>query len=75
MITHEEKEHANELKYRLADTIKAYQEENNPLPDDILKAMAIVYALNQAIQEDDRVKYLFLLNELARENGNTTFTA
>lgn len=75
MITDEEKEHANELKHRLADTIKAYQEENKPLPDDILKAMAVIYALDQAIQEDDRTKYLFLLNELISENGNTIFNA
>lgn len=75
MITDEEKEHANELKHRLADTIKAYQEENEPLPDDILKAMAVVYALDQAIQEDDRTKYLFLLNELISGNGNTTLNA
>lgn len=75
MITDQEKEYAEELKHRLADTIKAYQEENKPLPDDILKAMAVIYALDQAIQENDRTKYLFLLNELVSGNGGTTFNA
>lgn len=60
------------LKQQLAITIKAYQSEGKPVPNELWQQGCLLFMAEQALTEGDEKKFLFALNELC--GGNVTAT-
>ncbi|WP_145006020.1 hypothetical protein [Pseudomonas oryzihabitans] len=63
------------LKNQLAVTIKAYQNEDKDVPDELWEQGCLLFMAEQAAKERDEEKFLFALNELCGGDIATTFTA
>lgn len=64
-----------DLKNQLAVTIRAFQDEGKPVPDELWQQGCLLFMAEQAVNEGDEEKFLFALNELCGGDIATTFTA
>ena len=60
------------LKYQLAVTIKAYQDEGKPVPDHLWEQGIYIFEIENALKDGDEGKFAFMLEQLL---GIGTFIA
>ncbi|KTT32562.1 hypothetical protein SB18R_04235 [Pseudomonas oryzihabitans] len=62
----------NELKEQLATTIKAYQSEGKPVPDQLWEQGIYIFEIENALKDGDEDKFAFMLEQLL---GGGSFVA
>lgn len=62
----------NELKEQLATTIRAYQSEDQEVPDHLWEQGCLIFEIENALRENDEVKFEFYMEQLL---GAGTFIA
>lgn len=61
-----------DLKNQLAVTIRAYQDEGKPVPDQLWEQGIYIFEIENALKDGDEDKFAFMLEQLL---GGGTFIA
>ncbi|TCQ85423.1 hypothetical protein [Pseudomonas sp. JUb52] len=54
----------DDLKNQLAVTIKAYQSEGKPVPDQLWEQGIYIFEIENALRENDEVKFEYYMEQL-----------
>ncbi len=60
------------LKHQLAVTIRAYQDEGRPVPDQLWEQGIYIFEIENALKDGDEDKFAFMLEQLL---GGGSFVA